>query len=344
VPVESGACKAARAAITRRLVTASDLGADPDHCSICQNLVEEGLRASFSAPLVAKDRVYGVLEVFGRAPQDVDGEWTDYLETLAGQLAIAIDNRSLFDSLERSNAELARAYDTTLEGWSRALELRDRETQGHTARVTELTLAVARTLGIGESDLVTVRRGVLLHDIGKMGIPDSILLKPGPLSPEEWAVMRRHPQLAHDLLDPIEFLRPALDIPYCHHEWWDGTGYPRKLKGLAIPKSARIVALADAFDAMTHGRPYAKAIPAEAALDQIAALRGRQFDPELTDHFLALVRRVAAGNPDLDAYLGKAARNSPFLKARARIKEMLAQGHDSTEFSTSPPPPGTPLN
>ena len=289
VPVESGACKAARAAITRTLVTASDLGADPDHCSICQNLVEEGLRASFSAPLVAKDRVYGVLEVFCRAPQDVDAEWTDYLETLAGQLAIAIDNRSLLEDLERSNADLARAYDTTLEGWSRALELRDRETQGHTARVTELTLAVARTLGIGESDLVTVRRGVLLHDIGKMGIPDSILLKPGPLSPEEWVVMRRHPQLAHDLLHPIEFLRPALEIPFCHHEWWDGSGYPRGLKGEAIPLAARIFAVVDSWDGLCVARPYREAWPPERVRAHIRGEAGTHFDPRVVEVFLRLV-------------------------------------------------------
>ena len=142
----------------------------------------------------------------------------------------------------------------------------------------------------------------------------------------------------------IPQVRIAEEVARCHHEWWDGSGYPRGLKGLAIPKSARIVALADVFDAMTHGRPYAKAIPIEAALDEISRLRGRQFDPELTDHFLALVRRLAAENDDLDAYLGKAARNSPFLKARARIKEMLAQGLDSTALSASPPVPGTPLN
>jgi putative nucleotidyltransferase with HDIG domain len=287
--VESGACKAARAAITRTLVTASDVGADPDHCSACQNLVAEGLKASFSAPLVAKDRVYGVLEVFSRTPQAVDAEWTDYLETLAGQLAIAIDNRSLFDSLERSNAELARAYDTTLEGWSRALELRDRETQGHTARVTELTLAVAREMGIGGGDLVTIRRGVLLHDIGKMGIPDGILLKPGPLSPEEWVVMRRHPQLAHDLLHPIEFLRSALDIPYCHHEWWDGTGYPRGLKGEAIPLAARIFAVVDSWDGLCVARPYREAWPPERVRAHIRAEAGTHFDPSVVEVFLRLV-------------------------------------------------------
>ena len=142
----------------------------------------------------------------------------------------------------------------------------------------------------------------------------------------------------------IPQLRIAEEIARCHHEWWDGTGYPKQLKGKDIPRSARIVALADVFDAMTHGRPYAPARPVDEALDLIASLRGRQFDPELTDHFLALVRRLVRENQNLDAYLGKAARHSPFLKARARIKELLTQERDSTALSPSPRPPGTPLN
>jgi putative two-component system response regulator len=185
-----------------------------------------------------------------------------------------------------------------------------------------------------------------LHDIGKIGIPEKILLDEKTLKAAEKHLIASHTLVGAEILSRSEIpqVRIAEEIARCHHEWWDGTGYPRQLKGTAIPKSARIVALADAFDAMTHGRPYAKAIAVEAALDQIANLRGRQFDPELTDYFLALVRRLAASIEDLDAYLGKAARNSPFLKARARIKEMLAQGRDSAELSATPAPPGTPLN
>ena len=185
-----------------------------------------------------------------------------------------------------------------------------------------------------------------LHDIGKFGIPEKILFSESALRKAERDFVASHTLVGAEILAKSEIpqVRIAEEIARCHHEWWDGSGYPRGLKGLAIPRSARIVALADVFDTMTHGRPYAKAIPIEAALDEIASLRGRQFDPELTDHFLALVRRLAAENPDLDAFLGKAARNSPFLKTRARIKEMLAQGRDSAALSEYPPAPGSPLN
>ena len=155
------------------------------------------------------------------------------------------------------------AYDETIEGWSRAMDLRDKETEGHTQRVTELTLRLANSMGFGAEELVHIRRGTLLHDIGKMGVPDDILRKPGPLTDEEWVIMRRHPQLAYDMLAPIFYLRPATDIPYCHHEKWDGTGYPRGLKGEQIPLAARIFALVDVWDALCSDRPYRKAWPAD---------------------------------------------------------------------------------
>ena len=153
-----------------------------------------------------------------------------FWKRFAGQAAIAIDNAQLFENLQHSNAELVLAYDTTIEGWSHALDLRDKETEGHTQRVTEMTLRLAKAMGIDEAELVHIRRGALLHDIGKMGVPDNILLKPGELTEEEWGSCTQHPQLAYDLLSPIAYLRPALDIPYCHHEKWDGTGYPRGLE------------------------------------------------------------------------------------------------------------------
>ena len=149
-----------------------------------------------------------------------------------------------------------KAYDTTIEGWSRALNLRDKETEGHTRRVTEMTLTLARRFGFTEEDLLHLRRGALLHDIGKMGVPDNILLKPEPLTEEEWIIMRKHPQYAYDLLKPIAFLGSALDIPYCHHEKWDGTGYPRGLRGEEIPLAARLFAVVDVWDALTSDRPY----------------------------------------------------------------------------------------
>ena len=237
---------------------------------------------------MAKGRVTGVLEVFSRGSVGADGEWTDFLETLAGQAAIAIDNRTLFDRTQRANLELANAYETTLEGWSHALELRDRETQGHTLRVAETALKLARAVGVGEEDLIHIRRGALLHDIGKMGIPDMILLKPGPLSEEEWAVMRRHTVYAHELLSPIPFLRPALEIPWCHHERWDGSGYPRGLKGEEIPLSARIFSVVDSWDALSYERPYRQAWPAQRVRDYLREKAGSHFEPRLVEAFLAL--------------------------------------------------------
>lgn len=186
-------------------------------------------------------------------------------------------------------AALARAYDTTIEGWSRALDLRDKETEGHSRRVTDLTLRLARAMDLPESDLVQIRRGALLHDIGKMGVPDYILLKPGPLNDEEWALMRRHPVFAHDLLTPIAHLRAAIDIPYCHHEKWDGSGYPRGLRTTEIPMAARIFALADVWDALLSDRPYRPAFSRDHALASVREESGRHFDPQIAGVFLRMV-------------------------------------------------------
>jgi putative two-component system response regulator len=203
----------------------------------------------------------------------------------------------LLADLQRSNAELLRAYDVTIEGWSRALDLRDRETEGHTRRVTELTVELARAMGIGEAQLVHVRRGAQLHDIGKLGVPDEILLKPAPLTAEEWAVMRRHPQYAGDLLEPIEFLRPALDIPLYHHERWDGSGYPFGLEGEAIPFVARVFAVVDVWDALCSDRPYRPGLEPAAALAHLRASSGSHFDPAVVGAFLALIERRGGARP-----------------------------------------------
>jgi len=232
--------------------------------------------------------VKGVLEVFHRSRLEPNTEWLDFLEALAGRAAIAIDNASLFHDLQRSNTELALAYDTTLEGWSRALDLRDKETEGHTQRVAELTIRLASKMGVSEADLVHIRRGALLHDIGKMGIPDDILLKPGPLSDEEWVIMRRHPTYAFDLLSPIAFLHPALDIPHYHHEKWDGTGYPAGLKGEQIALAARIFAIVDVWDALRSDRPYRPAWPQERVREHIRSLSGIHFDPKVVEAFMEM--------------------------------------------------------
>jgi PAS domain S-box-containing protein len=279
---------AGQAVRDRCLVSVPDLGEAPDSLMPPHSLPPEGFVAYCAAPFVTNDRVNGVLEIFHRTPWSPDREWFDFLETLSGQMAIAIDNRSLLEGLQRSATEIAAAYDSTLEGWSRALELRDRETQGHTHRVVEMTVRLARAVGIDEAELVDVRRGALLHDIGKMGVPDSILLKPSELSSEEQEIMRRHPVHAFNLLSPIAYLRPALDIPYAHHERWDGSGYPLGLEGEEIPIAARVFAVVDTWDALTHDRPYRAAWSGERARDYIRDHSGTSFDPRVVDAFLEL--------------------------------------------------------
>jgi putative nucleotidyltransferase with HDIG domain len=258
-------------------------------------LTEEGFVTYFGVPLIAKGQIKGVLETFHRSPVEPDPEWRNFLETLAGQAAIAIDNSVLFEELQQTNLNLSLAYDATIEGWSKALDLRDRETEGHALRVTEMTVQLADLLGIGQADLVHIRRGALLHDIGKMGVPDSILYKPGPLTEEEWAVMHRHPEFALDMLSPITYLRQALDIPYGHHERWDGSGYPRHLSGEQIPIAARIFAVVDVWDALISDRPYRKAFTHEGALEFIRENSGTLFDPRVVDAFLQLLLGERAG-------------------------------------------------
>jgi len=254
-------------------------------------MAAEGFVVYYSTPLVAKGLVLGVLEVFHRSQLETEPDWLGFLEALAGQAAIAIDNATLFDNLQRANLDLILAYDTTLEGWSRALDLRDKETEGHTQRVMDLTLDLARAMGLREEDLVHVRRGALLHDIGKMGIPDHILLKPGPLTDDEWVIMKKHPGYALDLLSPIAYLRPALDIPYAHHEKWDGTGYPRGLRGEQIPLAARIFAVIDVWDALRSDRPYRPAWSHDKALTHIREQAGKHFDPAVVAAFMKLLEQ-----------------------------------------------------
>ena len=195
-------------------------------------------------------------------------------------------------SLVEANNQLLFAYEATIEGWSHAMDLRDKETEGHSRRVTELTLQLAKEFGMSDDELLHIRRGALLHDMGKLGIPDSILHKPSTLSDEEWAVMRKHPQFAYDMLYSIEYLRPALDIPYCHHEKWDGSGYPRGLKNDEIPLSARLFAIVDVWDALTSNRPYRSAWTQEEALSYIQEQSGKHFDPQVVDMFLKMIKQV----------------------------------------------------
>jgi PAS domain S-box-containing protein len=278
------------AALERRTIHISDLGTTPQEFTRSPNLTDEGFVAYFGVPLTAKGQVVGVMEIFNRSPLEPEPEWLEFMEALATQTAIAIDNAKLFEGLQRSNIDLTLAYDTTLEGWSNALELRDRETKGHSQRVTEMTVRLAREMGMSNEELVHVRRGALLHDIGKMGIPDSILHKPAPLDEDDWSIMRQHPRYAYDLLSNISFLIPAFDIPYCHHEKWDGTGYPRGLRGEQIPLAARIFAIVDVWDALLSDRPYREAWEEETVYAYLHQQSGKQFDPHVVDTFFRIIQ------------------------------------------------------
>ncbi len=252
------------------------------------------VRSEVALPIRVGGVVWGVLNVESPELNAFDASDVQALETVAAQAGAALGNVLLLEDLRRSRDELRAAYHETLEGWARTLDLRDRETEGHSQRVTHLTVALARRLGVPEDELVHIGRGALLHDIGKVGIPDAILHKPGPLTPEEWQVMRLHPGMAYDVLRPIAFLRPALDIPYAHHEHWNGDGYPRGLSGEQIPLAARIFSVVDVWDALRSDRPYRPAWSEARARAHLAAQAGEQFDPQVTRAFLALLDELGA--------------------------------------------------
>ncbi|MFO7586406.1 MAG: PAS domain S-box protein [Anaerolineales bacterium] len=246
-------------------------------------------------PLIAKGELKGILEIFHRASLPEDPDWRSFLETLANQTAIAIDNAQMFESLRHKNLELALAYDATIEVWSRALELRDGESPGHSERISQLTIRLAQALGLAKNMIGNIRYGVLLHDIGKMGVPYEILLKKGKLTKAEREIMQEHPRHAYKLLANISYLKHALDIPYHHHEKWDGTGYPDGLSGSQIPLAARIFAVVDVWDALTSDRPYRKAWTRKKAIAYLGEQRGKHFDPEILDTFLNLIETEESG-------------------------------------------------
>jgi HD-GYP domain-containing protein (c-di-GMP phosphodiesterase class II) len=279
---------AGTAALERRIVHYPDLTREANGLRRSLVLANEGFIAYFVIPLISKGQTKGVLEIFHRAPMEPDQEWFDFAKALASQAAIAIDGAELYQDLQRTNAELILAYDATIEGWSRALELRDRETEGHTARVTELTVRLAQKMGISAQGLVYIRHSALLHDIGKLAVPDSILFKPGPLNEEEWEVMHRHPTHAYKMLSPIAYLHQALDVPYGHHERWDGTGYPRGLIGEQIPLAARIFAVIDVWDALRSDCPYRTAWSEDQVYACIRDQAGKHFDPRVVEEFLKI--------------------------------------------------------
>lgn len=292
--VRIGESCSGRVARERRTLVITDFSFAEEGSILKSIMDHDGFRSYVGVPLIAKGRIKGVLGLYHRGQLSPEHEWLNFVEALAGQAAIAIDNAELFEGLQSSHSELLAAYDTTIEGWSRALDFRDRETEGHSRRVTDLAVRIARKMGLVNEKLIHVRRGALLHDIGKLGVPDSILLKPGTLTDEEFAIMKRHPEIAFTLLSPIEFLRPALDIPYLHHERWDGSGYPNGLKGEEIPLTARVFAVVDVWDALCSTRPYRTAWPRERTMDYLRDQAGKGFDPRIVELFLDV---ISQGNP-----------------------------------------------
>ena len=269
---------------------------DMDGFEVCRRIrATESLREVYILMLTGLSDRDARLQGFDAGADDFVSKPFDSLELTTRMRAVAKINRfrRLIEVRDRNAVlaeELQRAYDATLEGWSAALELRDHDTQGHTRRVANLTIALADHVGVPEEDRVHIYRGALLHDIGKIGIPDSILHKAGALTDEERALMRQHPIFAYDMLKHISYLRKALEIPYCHHEWWNGGGYPRGIAGEDIPLSARIFAVVDVWDALSFNRPYRNALPPEEAVADIETRAGIQFDPEIVTAFKVLMR------------------------------------------------------
>ena len=205
-------------------------------------------------------------------------------------IAISVGAYVIATILNKTIKDVTIAYDETIQGWAAALDMRDTETMGHSKRMVELTLKLASRLSVPQKELIHIRRGVLIHDIGKMAVPDSILHKSSSLTEEEWAIMRKHPEHAYTYLANVKYLRPALDIPYCHHEKWDGSGYPQGLQGEAIPLAARIFAIVDVWDALLSDRPYRRGWERETIIEYLRKESGKHFDPEIVPVFIEMIQ------------------------------------------------------
>jgi putative nucleotidyltransferase with HDIG domain/PAS domain S-box-containing protein len=282
---------AGRCALERKSIFISDLREEKLGFDRSRDFAKENFVSYISVPLIAKDEIKGVLELFHRSELTAEPDWLDFLDNIANQAAIAIDNASMFEDLQKSKNKLVRAYDSTIAGWSHALDMRDKETEGHSSRVAEMTVKIAREIGIEGEELDHINRGAYLHDIGKMAITDNILLKPGKLTAEERTEMELHTSYAHDMLKEIKYLEPAIDIPLYHHEKWDGTGYPKGIKGEQIPQAARIFAVVDVWDALSSDRPYRKAWPQDKVISYIRSEAGTHFDPEMVEVFMKMLSR-----------------------------------------------------
>jgi putative nucleotidyltransferase with HDIG domain/PAS domain S-box-containing protein len=249
----------------------------------------EKINSQFCSPIIVGGKVTGVLEIFQRKPFIPSDEWFSYLEAMSFQTGIALEYGELYMELQKTYINLENSYEATIEGWSSALDLRDQETEGHSQRVTSLSIAMASKLGLDHEEVRRYRRGALLHDIGKIGIPDSILKKPGSLDKDEWKVMKSHPQMAANILKKIPYLADCIDIPLYHHERFDGKGYPTGLKGTEIPLSARVFSIIDVYDALTSDRPYRKAWTKTATIKYLRDMAGTQFDPAIVPVFIEMI-------------------------------------------------------
>ena len=280
---------AGQAAVQRKTVRLRDIN-DPNlNHNIPKHWKDEAFLSYFGVPLLVKGELKGILELYQRSNVERDKSWLEFMETLAQQVAIAIDSHFLLDALQRSNMELELAYETTLEGWAHALEMRDYETKGHTERVAALTVKLAQSLGAQREELTHIRRGALLHDIGKIAVSDTILLKEGPCTAEEWEIIKQHPYFGYEMLRKITYLKPSLDIVLYHHERWDGAGYPEGLAGERIPYAARIFAVVDVWDALINDRPYHDAWSREETLKHIQDESGKHFDPQVVEVFCKII-------------------------------------------------------
>jgi HD-GYP domain-containing protein (c-di-GMP phosphodiesterase class II) len=274
---------------------------DLDKAFLWKRLSEIDIQSLYIAPILVGDNLKGIIEVAYTQSVTINEEWLSYFNALITQTAVGVEKTELIEKLQTRNKDLQEAYVSTIKGWANALELRDEETRGHSDRVVQMAVDMARKFGISGENLEHFRDGALLHDIGKMGVPDGILLKPGKLTEDEWVVMKKHPVFAYNLLKGIPFLSDALEIPYYHHERWDGSGYPQGLRGESIPLSARIFAVVDVWDALTSDRPYRPAWSKEETLEYLVDNREKQFDPHVVDVFLDMLQ----SRIDLESNPGK---------------------------------------
>jgi HD-GYP domain-containing protein (c-di-GMP phosphodiesterase class II) len=277
------------AVLERRTVSVGTADGQAIEAIPLSDLGREGFVSYYAVPLIAKGQIKGVLEIYHCSPLTPGDDWLEFLNMLAGQAALAIDSAALFLDLQKMNSELGAAYDAVIESWSQALEISGREDREHIQNVVRITNQLAQRMGVGEDELVHIRHGALLHDVGKMGIPDSILHSPGPLNDAEWKVIRDHPRVAHQMLSAVTYFAPALSIPLHHHERWDGNGYPHGLYGEQIPLAARIFSVVEVYDALTSPRPYRPAWTTPQALDYIRNEAGKQFDPTVVKSFLQIM-------------------------------------------------------